>query len=74
MALHTKWKIWASLSYIVLSYIKKTISVIAILFPNIFPGSFDYEDAGYQESSLTKIDILLNDKEVIYFLKKLEIF
>ena len=27
-------------------------------------GSFDYEDAGYQESSLSKIDIMLNDKPV----------
>ena len=27
-------------------------------------GSFDYEDAGYQESSLTKVNILLNDNEV----------
>ena len=27
-------------------------------------GSFDYEDAGYQESMLTKIDILLNDESV----------
>ena len=25
-------------------------------------GSFDYEDAGYQETLLTKIDILLNDQ------------
>ena len=25
-------------------------------------GSFDYEDAGYRETSLTKIDILLNDE------------
>jgi len=27
-------------------------------------GSFDYEDAGYEESSLTKVNILLNDNEV----------
>jgi len=27
-------------------------------------GSFDYEDAGYQSSSLIKVDILLNDKPV----------
>ena len=27
-------------------------------------GSFDYEDAGYQESNLVKVDFLLNDKPV----------
>ena len=27
-------------------------------------GSFDYEDAGYRETSLNKIDILLNDESV----------
>ena len=27
-------------------------------------GSFDYEDAGYRESFLTKVDILINDETI----------
>ena len=38
------------------------LSLIIIFFLGY--GSFDYEEAGYEESFLVKVDILLNDEPI----------
>ena len=54
--MRTKLEFLLPLNEIVVSFFDRLKSITSGY------GSFDYEDAGYKETSLTKIDILLNDQ------------